>query len=149
MMTVWQAWVAAFDASAEDGDWQRLVPFLTEDVVYVVAGVPFGCELRGRDAVLAGFARSIANFDARFDERRWQGVGVREFAPGAITGRAQGWYRLGELPPLTFSAQSQWFFRGDRICLMTDIYDVSEVDAQAAFGWLAAHGAGMDPRYTD
>lgn len=29
--------------------------YLTEDVSYVVAAVPFDCELRGRDSVIAGF----------------------------------------------------------------------------------------------
>lgn len=149
MITIWRHWVAAFDAACGDGDWARLAPFLTDDVVYIVAGVPFACELRGADAVIAGFARSVAHFDARFDERRWHGIGGREFAPGAVTGRAQGWYRRGDLPPLTFSAISVWFSRGDRLCAMTDIYDGSEADSQAAFGWLAEHGAGFDPRYAE
>ncbi len=147
MLEIWRQWVAAFDRACEDGDWQQLAPFLTEDAVYIVAGVPFACELRGRDAVIAGFARSIAHFDAHFDERRWHGVGIREFAPGAITGRAQGWYRKGDLPPLTFSAHSQWLFRGQQLCVLTDVYDVSEADAQAAFAWLALHGEGLDPSY--
>lgn len=147
MIEQWQTWISAFDACCSDDDWQRLTPLLTEDVHYCVAGAPFGCRLQGRDAVIAGFARSIRNFDRKFDERRWFGVGIRSFPPDAVAGRAMGWYRRGTLPPLTFSADSQWVFRGDRICLMTDRYDMAEADVQAALGWLGEHGGDLDPSY--
>ncbi len=147
MITQWQAWIAAFDQTVADDDWGRLASFLTEDVVYAVTGAPFACELRGRDAVIAGFAKSIANFDRKFDRRAWHAVGVREWHPNGITGRAMGRYRLRDLPELAFSAQSLWLFRGEQICLMTDVYDMAEADVQAALGWIGEHGAGMDASY--
>lgn len=55
--------------------------------------------------------------------------------------------RRRDLPPLIFSAHSQWTFRGDRIALMTDIYDMTEADVQAAMLWLGQHGEGFDPSY--
>jgi hypothetical protein len=147
MLERWRAWIAAFDAAAEDDGWSRLEPFLADDVVYAVSGVPFACELRGRGAVIAGFAKSVRNFDRCFGERRWYGVGLRIREPGAITGRAMGVYRLGSLPELTFSAQSLWAFRGDRLSLMTDAYDSEEVDVLSALEWLGRHGEGLDPSY--
>lgn len=147
MLDRWNAWIAAFDAACVDDDWSRLEGFLTDDVVYSVAGAPFACELRGRALVIAGFARSIRGFDRRFDERRWYGVGIRVREPNAITGRAMGVYRLGSLPPLRFSAQSQWVFRDGRISLMTDVYDTEEADVTGALHWLSRYGEGLDPSY--
>lgn len=151
MLAEWHKWVTAFDTAAADGDWAALRPLVTDDMRYTVAGAPFGCELDGAEAVLAGFARSIAGFDARFDERRWFGVGVRAFATagrtGAVTGRAMGWYRRGVLPPLVFSADSVWLFRDGLVAGIVEIYDMGEADTQVALGWLAAHGEGLDPSY--
>ncbi len=147
MLERFQAWVAGFDACVADGDWQRLVPMLADDVVYRVTGVPFGCELRGRDAVLAGFARSIANFDRQFDERQWFGVGWRAVGH-CLSGRAMGVYRRTGAPLLSFSALEQLHLRDDgRISLISDVYDLTEFDNQLAMAWLASHGAGLDPSY--
>jgi SnoaL-like domain len=147
MIDQWRVWIAAFDACVDDNDWDRLIPFLTEDVVYTVHGAPFACEVRGRDAVIAAFAKSIAGFDRKFSERRWLGVGIRDWATGAVSGRATGWYRLDEHPPISFSAHSQWIFRDGQISVMTDIYDVSEADSQATLTALATMGDGFDPSY--
>jgi hypothetical protein len=141
MIDRWNAWIAAFDAACADDDWTRLEPFLTDDVIYVVAGAPFACEVRGRDEVIAAFARSIRNFDRKLDERKWFGVGIKEWPPEmettAVTGRAMGCYRLGDRPPITFSARSQWIFRGDRLSVMTDVYDITEADVIATLVTLA------------
>jgi hypothetical protein len=140
-------WVAAFDACARDEQWQRLLPFLADDVGYLVTGAPFGCDLRGRDAVLAGFARSIAGFDRRFDQREWYGVGWRAHGL-SLSGRAMGVYRRAGLPVLHFSAHEQLHFRPDgRLALIVDVYDLEELDNQAALSWLAEHGDGADPSY--
>lgn len=147
MLERWNAWIAAFDQACESDDWGPLETFLTEDVVYTVAGVPFACELRGRAAVIAGFQKSVRGFDRKFDRRHWTGVGVRVWAPNAISARAQGRYELAGAPPLTFAAKGHWVFRGDRISVMSDVYDTAEADIAAALAWLAEHGAGMDPSY--
>ncbi len=147
MLEIWRAWIAAFDNTTVTGEWSKAGSFLTDDVTYIVAGVPFGCELRGRDNVLAGFAKSIENFDRKFDERRWAPVDLQIWSDQAVTCLAKGDYRLGETPPITFAAKGSWFFRGDRICLMTDIYDTSEVNAAETLQWLARYGEEMDPSY--
>jgi hypothetical protein len=147
MIERWNEWIAAFDAAAADDQWDRLAPFLTDDVIYAVTGAPFSCEIRGRDAVIAGFAKSIRGFDHKFDERRWFGVGLRVWEPNAVTGRATGWYRIGDHASFTFSAQSLWLFRGDQLSIMTDVYDTSEADVQATLAVLAELGDGFDPSY--
>jgi SnoaL-like domain len=147
MLERWKDWIAAFDACVADDSWDRLAPFLTEDVIYAVTGAPVACEIRGRDAVIAGFAKSIRNFDHKLGTREWYGVGVRSYAPNAIAARAMVVYRTGQTPPISFSAQGFWLFRDDRICLMTDVYDAHEADAAAALELLAQSGGELDPSY--
>lgn len=147
MLETWKNWIAAFDQAFETDDWDDARRFLTPDVVYIVAGVPFACELRGRDAVIAGFQKSLTNFDRKFDRRGWEAVDVKVWADHAITGLAKGDYTLDGKPPITFSARSAWHFRDGQISLMTDIYDLNEVNAMQALEWLAKHGDGMDASY--
>lgn len=147
MIERWREWIAAFDEACEDDDWARLAPFLAEDVIYAVTGAPFSCEIRGRDEVIAGFAKSIRSFDRQFDERHWYGVGIRTFDPNGVRGRAFGWYRLGDEAPVTFSAESLWLFRGDRLSVMTDVYDTTEHDVLLTLERLAQLGLDGDPSY--
>ena len=147
MIERWREWIAAFDGAVATGEWDTLTGFLAPNVSYTVSGVPFACSLSGRDAVLAGFAQSIANFDRHFDKREWYGVGVREFTPDTITARAMGVYHLGDKPPLHFSAKSLWRFQGDRLVQMNDMYDLAEADVQAALAWIGEHTPDLDARY--
>jgi hypothetical protein len=80
MVEHWRNWISAFDKAVDSDDWDSLRPLLADDASYTVSGAPFACHLAGADAVLAGFRRSIANFDRQFDQRWWFGVGVREFS---------------------------------------------------------------------
>ena len=147
MIERWREWIAAFDQAVESGEWDRLEPFLDPDVTYTVSGVPFACSLKGRDAVIAGFAKSIGNFDKHFDAREWFGVGVREFGPDTITGRAMAVYRQDGKPVLQVSAPTVWRFKGDRLSAMHDMYDVTEADIQAALVWLSENAPELDASY--
>ncbi|MEM6653340.1 MAG: nuclear transport factor 2 family protein [Pseudomonadota bacterium] len=147
ILDIWRDWIKAFDQAFETGDWHTARSFLAEDVVYIVAGAPFACELRGRDAVISGFQKSLSNFDEKFDERRWEAVDVRVWEDHVVTAYAKGDYVLTGKPPITFSAKSHWFFRGDKISVMTDVYDLKQVNVQETLQWLATHGGGMDAGY--
>lgn len=147
ILNVWRDWIAAFDGAFDSGDWTKAGRFLSDDVVYIVAGVPFACELRGRDAVMAGFKKSLTNFDKKFDERRWEAVDLRVWDEHAITGYAKGDYVLQGKPPITFSAKSHWFFRDGKISVMTDVYDLTQTQVQETLQWLAEHGSDMDASY--
>lgn len=147
MINDWRQWIAAFDIAVADDAWDALRPLITEDVTYTVSGVPFACHLTGVDAVLAGFRKSISNFDRRFDRRWWFGVGVREYAPDVVAARAMGVYQLGNLPLLHFSAHSLWRFRDGKVAAMQDCYDLAESDVQAALSWLGEHGPELDASY--
>lgn len=147
MIEQWKRWIAAFDVAVETDDWEALRSLMSDNVTYTVSGVPFACHLVGVDAVLAGFQKSISNFDRHFDERGWFGVGVREYEPDVVKARAMGVYRLGKLPLLHFSAHSIWRFRNGKVSMMQDCYDVTEGDVEAAFGWLAQHAPELDASY--
>ena len=147
MLETWRSWIAAFDRAYETDDWTEAQNYLTDDVVYSVAGVPFACELRGRENVLAGFRKSLTNFDRKFDRRDWEAVDLKVWSDHAVTAFAKGNYTLGAKPPITFAAKSAWFFRDGKISLMTDIYDVTEVNAAQTLDWLAMHGEGIDASY--
>lgn len=146
----WKAWYAAFEQSALDDQWDRLASFLTEDAQYRVSGVPFACAIKGRDAIIAGFAKSFRGFDRKFDRRTHMVVGSRVHEPHHIEAAIWGIYEKAGLPTLAFSATGHWHFDGDRIGLMVDVYDPTRLDSQAAFAWLASYGetlGGLDPSY--
>ena len=143
----WRDWIKAFDSAFDTGDWSQAGSFLTDDVVYTVAGAPFACEIRGRDAVIAGFRKSLTNFDRKFDARRWEAVDLRVWDDHLITALAKGDYELADKPSISFSARSHWFFRDGKISLMTDVYDMTQVNVLETLDWLAVHGAEMDARY--
>lgn len=147
MLDLWRDWIAAFDRACDTDDWSSLDRFVTDDVAYVVSGVPFACDLRGREAVLGGLRKSVRGFDRRFDRRGWRGIGVKAWPPNAVTCRAYGTYERAGTPTLTFSARAHWFFRDGRIGLMADIYDTTEADVAEALDWLARYGQDLDPSY--
>ena len=143
----WQAWIQAFDDAVARDDWSALGEFLTDDVVYRVNGGPFDCVLRGREAVIAGFARSVRGFDHRCLARHWTPIGIRVYPAGYVTCRIHSGYRIDTQSLLSFEATGHWGFRGDRIDLMVDFYDAAQHDVQQAFMALAALGEHVDPRY--
>jgi ketosteroid isomerase-like protein len=147
MIELWKQWTLAFNAATESDDWDSLRPLLDDNVTYTVSGTPFACHLVGVDNVLAGFKKSITNFDRHFDQRWWFGVGVREITPDTITARAMGVYRLADKPLLHFSAPSLWRFADGKVAVMHDQYDLVECDVQAALLWLAEHAPTLDASY--
>lgn len=147
--TRWRAWIAAFDDAVARDDFSALGAFLTEDVVYRVHGGPFDCVLRGRQNVVAGFARSVRGFDHRTQGRDWTAIGIRVYDSGYVSCHIHSAYRLDAANRLSFEATGHWGFRGEQIELMVDVYDQGQHDVQLALGTLAALGAHVDPRYTD
>jgi len=150
VMAQWQAWYEAFETSAVDGGWDRLAPFLSEDVQYRVSGMPYACVLKGRERVIDGFRKSFKGFDDKFDRRTHQVVGTRFFEPGHVQARIWGCYETEGVPALAFPTTGHWHFDGGQIGLMVDVYDSAELEHVAAFEWLAEYGprlGALDPSY--
>lgn len=145
----WRKWIDAFDTTVQDDNWERLSPYLTEDVVYRVTGAPFAAHLRGRDAVLKGLARSVRSFDRRMDGRRWSPLAIVADDTGYVRCNILSEYLRGGETVLAFQARGHWGFRDGRIDLMLDFYDPQHADVQAALQWIGEHGHDLDPRYSD
>jgi hypothetical protein len=150
-LKLWRRWYQAFEQSVSDGQWDRVLPLLTEDAQYRVVGVPFACVLKGRGAIVNGFRKSLANFDSKFDKRTHIVAGSSVTEPGHVQAHIWGIYEKSGLPKLAFPATGYWHFDGGQIGLMVDIYDTSLIESQEAFAWLAEHAeklGGLDPSYT-
>ena len=145
----WRRWIDAFEDAVAQGTWDALDPFVTDDVRYIVSGSPYACDLRGREAVLGGLRRSVERFDLKFERREWRAGAIKVLEPNCIKATVVGTYETAGRPPLRFGVEGVWFFAGDRICLMTDLYDLSMADMTEALGWLDAHAAdlGVDAAY--
>ncbi len=146
-LTIWRSFLDAFNNACDDNDWQRLEPYLADDVEYRVVGVPFACRVRGKQSVIDGFAKSVAGFDSKFDERRHDIVGTRVYEPDLIVGEVWGSYHRAGIDPLYVNALGYWQFVGTKIDFMMDVWDVALVENQVALEWLAAHGDGLDASY--
>ena len=145
----WNEWISAFEECIVNGNWENLKKYLTEDCIYVVTGGPLAVELRGRDVVIAGLSKSIKAFDMKFDKRDWQAGKVRVHEPNGITAVVVGTYVKQNYPVLRFGVDASWIFRGDKICLMTDCYDLGLADSADSLEWLDRHGVelGVDASY--
>lgn len=145
----WQSWIAAFDAAVDSDEWSKLGRFITEDVVYRVSGAPFDCHIRGREAVVAAFARSVRGFDHRFQRRDWSPIGIKIYESGYVQCRIHSAYQLDDANRISFEATGHWGFRDGKIDLMLDFYEAQQYDVQMALGALADLGDQFDPRYAD
>ncbi len=144
MYDIWLEHIAAFDKTVEDDNWDRLVPFFHEDIRYFVTGAPFACDIQGRDAVFAGFKKSLDGLDRKFDKRDWRCGEIMVSPPNLIKGTIIGTYEMTGKPPLQFGVQSIWGFTDDKISLMVDLYDISRMDAINSLDWLEEHGVEFD-----
>ena len=147
MLTTWRTFLDVFNSACDTDEWSALAPFLTEDAQYRVTGIPFACHIKGRDAVIAGFAKSIRGFDRQFDTRQHEPVAIRAYDPDMVTALAWGRYQKAGLPDVRIAAQGYWQFRGGKIDSMLDVWDVKLLENHQALTWLAEHGAGMDASY--
>lgn len=145
----WKSWIDAFEHSAAGGDWSEAAERLSKDCLYVVAGGPYAAEIRGRDAVIAGFERSFAHFDERFDRRDWRAAKVRLHEPNAVSAVVAASYEMQGVAPLRFGVDGHWIFDGDRVSVMVDVYDFSLADTGEAAEWLERHAErlGLDASY--
>ncbi|MCE7999402.1 MAG: nuclear transport factor 2 family protein [Rhodobiaceae bacterium] len=147
LLDAWRAWIADFDQTVEDDHWDRLEPYLADNVRYIVSGAPFSCSIEGRAAVLAGLRKSVQNFDHKFIKRTWHPVGVQTYEPGYVTARILSGYDKAGAPPLRFPATCHWHFLDGKIDLMLDFYDAEFVEIDETFAWLERYAPEADPSY--
>lgn len=136
-------YAAAFEKAYSSDDWSVVEPYFTEDAEYEVGlGPPFtpesGSCLRGRDAVLAYFKKSLDAFDRRFATREVVLLeGPREDGDAVwIRGRAD--YTSPLAPDFSFELEEIATFAGNAIRRLEDRYDAATIAAVDAY--IAAHG---------
>ena len=138
-------YAAEFEKTFEDDDWTRLERFFAPEARYVVAGSPYDCDLRGRDAVLVGIKKALDGFDRRFDQREILPEGPPTADGNRVTIRAAVRYQREGVEPLTIQlAETAELDDAGRIVLLRDDYDAGQEDAAR---WLEAHASEFDPRY--
>jgi ketosteroid isomerase-like protein len=137
------AYAAAFEKAYATDDWSLLEPFFAEDAVYEIRDVPapFGGVQRGRDAILAYFARVVNAFDRRFATREVLVRGGPLEKDGAVWVKGAARYTAPGVPELVFELEESAWFDGDRIRRLEDRYDAAEVERLQE--WVGAHGGKL------
>lgn len=142
----YRRYFADFDRCLGDDDWSRLAAHFSADAVYEVIGLPYACVVRGRDAIVAALRRSVHGFDRRLDGRHLAIAGTPQPDGDRLVVGLRGRYEKAGAPPLEFGLREEVCVADDgRIARLADIYE--DAAAAGALTWLAAHGAGLDPRY--
>jgi hypothetical protein len=138
-------YAAEFEKTFEDDDWTRLERFFDADARYVVAGSTFDCELRGRDAVLAGLKKALDGMDRRFDQRAIEPNGDATVEGNRVAFPAKVLYAKQGVEPLSFTlTETAEYDEAGRIVLLRDDYDAGQDDVAR---WLEQHSDAFDPRY--
>jgi hypothetical protein len=137
------AYAAAFEQTYVDDDWRRLEPFFTEDAVYRVSGLPFACELHGRDHILRGIRKSLDGFDRQMVHREIVPTAPPVEADGRVTLKGLVRYRRKDSPPVELHATIVAEFDGERICRMHDTFTIDQTASQ----WLARYASDLDGSY--
>lgn len=137
---------SAFELAYDNGDWDSVSAFLHDNIIYEVMNMPFHCVVAGREAVLAGFKRSIELFDKKC--KRTVGIGslVHEEGPNVLVNAGIRFDREGA-PTLEVRL---WEIATYRDGLIERIVDIYAPEAKSHFAeWMIKWGEGLDPRYTD
>jgi ketosteroid isomerase-like protein len=135
---------AAFEKAYQDGDWARLEPYFSEDLVYEVMNMPFHCVIKGRHAVIAGLRRSIERFDRLC--QRTVGLGAMVFEEGGnvlVHGGIR--FQRGGSPPIESGLWEIATYRDGLIERLIDVYDPG--DGARFDRWMAEWGDGLDASY--
>jgi len=135
---------SVFETAYETGDWAPLGVFFHEDVSYEVMNMPFHCVVKGRDAVLAGFRRSVECFDKLCNRTVGIDSVVYEEGPNILVHSGISFSRDGS-PVISSRLWEIATYRGDLIERLIDVYDPG---ARGEFeAWMTSWGEGLDPRY--
>ncbi len=139
------AYAAAFEETYEDDDWERIKPFFSSDVVYLVESEVFGARLVGPDAVAAGIKKSLDGFDRRFTERKLEATGPPKAEGDEFEIGWRAHYLRDGVEPLVVNGSSAVRVRDGKIYEMIDRYD-AEADRELR-AWQARNAFAIDPSY--
>jgi hypothetical protein len=136
----------AFEETYRDDDWSRLDKYFTPDATYEVAGEkPFGCVIRGREAIFKGIRKSLDGFDRRFAKREVALEGTPSEEGNTCSLAWAVTYERPGAPAFVLRGRSTATYTGERISRLVDSYDPAVVAATGE--WLRKHGPELDPSY--
>lgn len=137
-------YAAEFEKTYEDDDWSRLEQYFHPDATYVIKGSPSDCELKGRDAILAGMKKSLDGFDRRFDKREIAPGGEPKIGERSIAFSGIVSYEKDGAEPLSFSlVETAEFNDAGQIVRLQDDYPPGQEHLNE---WLA-NNPGFDASY--
>eukprot|EP00439_Symbiodinium_sp_Y106_P088685 s1_g1221.t1 len=133
-----------FETAYENGGWDELRSYFSQDMSYEVMNMSFHCHLNGIDAFIAGLKWSTD----RFDKLCQRTVGLNAFvAEEGNTVLVHAGIRFSRPNVPTFET-GLWeiaTYRDGLIERMIDVYDPRE--AARFDDWMEKWGVGLDPRY--
>lgn len=135
---------SAFETAYLKGDWRSLGGFFADDITYEVMNMPFHCVLRGREAVLAGFARSVERFDKLCTRTVGIDATAHEEGDNVLISAGIRFEREGA-PVLTSRLWEIATYIDGKVERLIDIYDAP--DNERFVRWMEDWGAGLDPSY--
>lgn len=144
LLSLFAAQRHAFETAYLGGDWSPLGAFFADDITYEVMNMPFHCVLRGRDAVLGGFARSVERFDKLCTRTVGIDATAREEGGNVLISAGISFGRAGA-PTLASRLWEIASYVDGKVVRLIDIYDVPENDRFVR--WMDEWGAGLDPTY--
>jgi hypothetical protein len=138
------AYAADFEKTFRDDDWTRLEPYFAEEAVYTIEGVPFACEVRGREAIFRAIKKSLDGFDRRMDKREIGPGGAPEVEGRRISVSGSVRYEKEDLEPVSIRLmETAELDEAGRIVRLHDVYPDGQ---DAALAWIDRHKE-FDPSY--
>jgi hypothetical protein len=133
----------AFEAGYASDDWKTVDAHLSDDAVWVVAGVPppLGGISQGRPAVLRAIKESCDYFDRRFDIRDPRIVDGPTQIPGGVHFTWIVTYRREGLPPFELHGEEWDFFHDGKL----DFHREKFTNLPEAVEYLKRHSGGLLP----
>ena len=134
-----------FEDALLTDEWSAVSECLAEDARYRVEGVPFACDIRGRDAIVKALKKSTSAFDATMDYRMLEIQSIFRLAPNRIRVDLLSGYGREATGSVTAPVTIEVLTGENGIIELRDIYD-PELTAPA-LTWMAMNLSDADPSY--
>lgn len=134
-----------FEAAYDDGSWSELKPYFSSDTRYEIINMPFHCDLRGRDKVIAGLKWSTDRFDKLCTREIGTGGRFVALEGNKVLVHTGIRFTRAESPAIETRLWEIATFNGGLIEHLVDIYDAGA--SEVFKSWMAEYGDGLDPSY--
>ena len=133
-----------FEIAYKTDMWNEVAGHFTSDAVYEVRNTDFSCRIEGRNAIVAGFKKSLDGFD-RHLKRTMHVVDGPSEDGDKLSFVWFGRYSHAGVPPLELSARQTLLFNDDKIKLLVD--EFLPTYGENARTWIESHRPDLNPAY--